>query len=170
MAIILERLRPWYNKQLLPNQNGFRQYFGCPDAIFSVKSIQNKSSRLNKEVFVLFVDLTAAYDWCVRKWLFYTIFNRIDPANIGLINCVRIMEELYKNTESTMKGEDTYFETTSGVRQGCSESPNLFNRFLDYIMRFYNEQAEELGLGTSLKFRIKDQARNRSDRAPNLLK
>ncbi len=103
MAIILERLRPWYNKQLLPNQNGFRQYFGCPDAIFSLKPIQNISSHLNKEVFVLFIDLTAAYDWCVRKWLFHTIFNRIDPANVELINCVKIIEELYKKTESMMK-------------------------------------------------------------------
>ena len=129
---------------ILTNQNGFRQYFGCPDAIFSLKSIQNISSRLTKEVFVLFVDLTAAYDWCVRKWLFHTIFNSIAPLNVELINCVNIMEELYKKTESVMKGETTYFETTSGVRQGGPESPNLFNLFLDYIMRIYNERAEEL--------------------------
>ena len=166
MAIILERLRPWYNKQLLPNQNGFRQYFGCPDAIFSLKSIQNISSRLNKEVFVLFIHLTAAYEWCVRQWLFHIIFNRIDPANVELINCVNIIEELFKKTESMMKGETTYFETTSGVRQGGSESPNLFNLFPDYIMRIYNERAEELGLGISFKFRVKDQARDRNDPAP----
>ena len=166
VLIILECLRPWYNKQLLPNQNGFRQYFGCPDAIFSLKSIQNISSRLNKEVFVLFIDLTSAYDWCVRKWLFHTIFNRIDPANVELINCVKIIEELYKKTESMIKGETTYFETTSGVRQGGSESPNLFNLFLDYIMRIYNERAEELGLGISFKFRVKDQARDRNDPVP----
>ena len=109
MAIILERLRTWYNKQLLPNQNGFRQYFGCPDAIFSMKSIQNISSRKNKEVYILFVDLTAAYDWCVRKWLLYSIFNRIDPSNIELTQCVKIMEELYKMTESVLKGETEYF-------------------------------------------------------------
>ena len=166
MAMILERLRTWYNKQLLPNQNGFRQYFGCPDAIFSVKSIQNISSRMNKEVFLLFVDLTAAYDWCVRKWLFYSIFNRIDPSNIRLTQCVKIMEELYKKTESVLKGEIEYFLTTSGVRQGGSESPTLFNLFLDYIMRSYNQQAEELGLGVCFKFRIKDQARKRNDPIP----
>jgi hypothetical protein len=166
MAIILERMRPWYNKQLLPNQNGFRQFFGCPDAIFSVKSIQNISSRMNKEVYVLFVDLTAAYDWCVRKWLFHSIFNRIDPKNVAMMNCVKIMEELYKKTESVMKGETEYFETTSGVRQGGSESPNLFNLFLDYIMRIYSNKAEELGLGVSFKFRIKDQARVRNDPIP----
>ena len=120
MAIILERIRPWYNKQLLPNQNGFRQFFGCPDAIFSIKSIQNISSRLNKEVYVLFVDLTAAYDWCVRKWLFHSIYNRIDPKDVGIMTCVKIMEEIYKKTESVMKGPTDYFETTCGVRQGGS--------------------------------------------------
>ena len=160
MAIILERIRPWYNKQLLPNQNGFRQFFGCPDAIFSIKSIQNISSRLNKEVYVLFVDLTAAYDWCVRKWLFHSIYNRIDPKDVGIMTCVKIMEELYKKTESVMEGETDYFETTCGVRQGSSESPNLFNLFLDYIMRIYNHEAEQKGLGIVFKFRIKDQPRD----------
>jgi len=28
------------NEEII-DQNGFRQYFGCPDAIFSLKSIQN---------------------------------------------------------------------------------------------------------------------------------
>ena len=62
-----------------------------------------------------------------------------------------------------MKGEKEFFETTSGVRQGGSESPNLFNLFLDYIMLIYNDLATKLGLGVSFKFRIKDQARDRSD-------
>ena len=81
MAIILVRIRPWYNKQLLLNQNGFCEHFGCHDAIFSLKSIQNTASKMNKEVIVLFIDLTAAYDWCVQKWICHTIFNRIDSSN-----------------------------------------------------------------------------------------
>ena len=107
--------------------------------------------------------MTAAYDWCVRKWLFHSIFNRIGPKNVNVMNCVKIMEELYRKTESVMKGETEYFETTCGVRQGGSESPNLFNLFLDYIMRIYNNEAEKLDLGVSFKFRIKDQARIRGD-------
>ena len=76
------------------------------------------------------------------------------------------MEELYRKTESVMKGETEYFETTCGVRQGGSESPKLFNLFLDYIMRIYNNEAEKLDLGVSFKFRIKDQARIRGDSLP----
>ena len=118
MSIVLERIRPWYNKQLLLNQNGFQQSYGCPDAIFTIKSIQHLSSRLNKEIYILFVDLTAAYDWCVRKWLFQTIYNRIDPSDKPTQTCIRIIEELYKKTLSCMKGETNFFETTSGLRQG----------------------------------------------------
>ena len=92
MSIILERIKPWYNQQLLPDQFGFRQFYACPDAIFSLKSIQNTSSRLSQEICLLFDDLTAAYDWCVRSWLFNTIFNRIEPDNQYIYNCVRIME------------------------------------------------------------------------------
>ena len=72
MAIALERIRPWYNKQLLPNQNGFRQNHGCSDAIFTIKCIQHITSRLERPTYALFIDLTVAYDWCVRKWLFHT--------------------------------------------------------------------------------------------------
>ena len=163
MAIILERLRPWYNQQLLPNQNGFRQFFGCPDAIFALNSIHNISSRLNQETYLLFVDLTAAYDWCVRTWLFQSIFNRIDDNHINLLTSIRIMEELYKKTLSKLRDDTEEFQTSSGVRQGGTESPVLFNLFMDYIMRIYNHRAAELGLGISFNFRIKDQARERGD-------
>ena len=87
MAIILERIKPWYNSQLMPNQYGFRNNVGCPDAIFTLKSIQHNTYRLNRETFLLFVYLTAGYDWCVRKWLFQSIYNRINPNDNVTANC-----------------------------------------------------------------------------------
>ena len=53
--------------------------------------------------------------------------------------------------------------TTSGVRQGGPESPNLLNLYLDYIMRIYNHRTRELGIGISFKYRIKDQVRTRGE-------
>lgn len=165
MAIILERIKTWYNRQLLVNQNGFRQYFGCPDAIFTIKSLHHNSVRLNKETFLLFVDLTAAYDWCVRSWLFQSINNRIHENDTPTSTCFRIMEELYQKTEAALKSEKPkYFETTSGVRQGGPESPNLFNLYMDYVMRIYNEKVKDLGITVKYNYRIKDQARNRGDK------
>ena len=63
-----------------------------------------------------------------------------------------------------MKDEDESFETSSGVRQGGSESPCLFNLYLDYIMRKYEHEAKQQDLGISISFRIKDQARDRDGR------
>ena len=164
MAILLERIKSWYNAQILPNQNGFRQYVGCPDALFTIKSLQHISYRLNKKLFILFVDLTAAYDWCVREWLFLSINNRINENDASTSTCFRIMEELYKKTAAALKSDKPkYFETTSGVRQGGTESPNLFNLYLDYIMRIYNENVNELGIVVKFKYRIKDQARKRGE-------
>ena len=113
--------------------------------------------------YALFIDLTAAYDWCVRKWLFHTVFNRINPSDTPTMNCVLIIEELYKKTLSCMKNEDDFFETSSGVRQGGSESPCLFNLYLDYIMRLYEHEAKQNGLGVEFTFRIKDQARDKNE-------
>ena len=74
------------------------------------------------------------------------------------------MDKLYKKTECTLKGgKPDFFDTTSGVRQGGPESPNLFNLYLDYIMRIYNHRTRELGIGISFKYRIKDQVRTRGE-------
>ena len=165
MAICLERIKVWYNKQILLNQTGFRQNFGCPDAIFSLNSLHHNAVRTKKEIYLLFIDLTAAYDWCVRTWLFQSIHNRLNPDDTPTYNCIRIMEALYKKTYAALKSDEEpqYFEMTSGVRQGGPESPTLFNLYLDYIMRIYNNKVKELGLVVEYNFRIKDQARSRGD-------
>lgn len=75
------------------------------------------------------------------------------------------MEELYKKTEAALKSNDEpkYFEMSSGVRQGGPEHPTLFNLYLDYIMRIYNEKVEDLGIVVKYNYRIKDQARRRGE-------
>ena len=64
-----------------------------------------------------------------------------------------------------MKNDDNFFETSSGVRQGGSESPCLFNLYLDYIMRIFEHEAKDQDLGVEYNFRIKDQARYRNEGA-----
>ena len=73
--------------------------------------------------------------------------HRINPADTPTRDCVRIIEELYNKTLSCMKNDDNFFETSSGVRQGGSESPCLFNLYLDYTMRIYEHEAKDQDLG-----------------------
>ena len=77
VIIILERIRTWYEKQISDHQQGFRQGRGTTDGIYLVKRIQQLSYRSKKPIFVLFVDLSAAFDHINRKWLFKSIYQRL---------------------------------------------------------------------------------------------
>ena len=67
VAIILNRLKQWYNLQLSDQQQGFRQGRGTTDAIFILKRVQQICRKGKKKVNALFIDLTAAFDHVNRK-------------------------------------------------------------------------------------------------------
>ena len=134
ISIILERLKFWYNSQLSYHQCGFRPGMGTTDAIYILKRAMQVSVRKNSPLFLIFCDLSAAFDHCVRKWLFQSIRMRFGPdADTTLVD---ILEHLYANTSCEMDG-DILFDTTSGVRQGGPESPWLYTLFADFVMRCF---------------------------------
>ena len=140
--IILERLRSWYEAQVSDEQIGFRKDRGTTDGIYTLKRIQQITDRKKQPLFLLFVDLTAAYDHIPRSWLFQSIKMRFQ--NKEHPRMIDILEQLYKQTSLTFLETDETFETTSGVRQGGPESSFLFNLYIDYIMRvFINESQTE---------------------------
>lgn len=139
--IILERLRPWYEAQLTDEQNGFRKDRGTTDGIYTIKRVQQITDKKKQPLFLLFVDLKAAFDHISRKWLFDAIKLRFPAGeNPKLFN---ILENLYKKTSLTYEEAKTTFPTTLGVRQGGPESPFLFNLFIDYVMRVFMERCEK---------------------------
>ena len=70
IVIIINRLSVWYERQLLDQQQGFRAARGTTDGIFVAKSVQQITCKMKKTTFVLFVDLSVAFDQFERKWLF----------------------------------------------------------------------------------------------------
>ena len=86
--------------------------------------------------FILFVDLSAAFDHINREWLFKTIKQRF-PASAD-INLIHLLESLYSHTTTALaESPDDIFEITLGVRQGGPESPILYNLYMDFVMRVY---------------------------------
>jgi len=81
VSIILFRQNSWYEAQLLDPQQGFRNDRGTQDAIMTVKSLQNASSRMKEKVYAAFVDLTAAFDTINRTWLFKILRLRLGDHN-----------------------------------------------------------------------------------------
>jgi len=85
-------------------------------------------------IYLLYVDLSAAFDHVVRDWLWKSI--RLRFASTADTTLIDILQSLYTETKCTLD-EDLFFETKSGVRQGGPESPPLFNLFIDFVMRVF---------------------------------
>ncbi len=139
--LILGRLRSWYEAQLTDEQNGFRTNRGTTDGIYTTKRVQQITNRKKQPLYLLFVDLTAAFDHIPRKWLFDTIRLRFPKGEYPKLFV--ILEKLYSNTTLTYDEANEIFVTTSGVRQGGPESPPLFNLYIDFVMRVFLERCKK---------------------------
>ena len=86
--------------------------------------------------FILFVDLSAAFDHINRDWLF-TMMKQRFPA-FADINLIHLLESLYSHTTTALaETPDDIFKITLGVRQGGPESPILYNLYMDFVMRIF---------------------------------
>ena len=74
VIIIINRLKLWYDSQLLDQQQGFRSGRGTTDGIYIIKRVQQITDKMNKSAYILFVDLTAALYHVVRHWVFKSIY------------------------------------------------------------------------------------------------
>lgn len=88
----------------------------------------------------MFVSLSAVFDRIPRKWMFDLIKLHFQDTQSPIL--IDILEKLYEKTSLTM--EEVTFETTSGVRQGGLESPNLFNFYIDFVVRIFFEKSRHL--------------------------
>ena len=152
--IIINRLKCWYDSQLLDQQQGFRAGRGTTDGIFIAKRVQQITDKMKKPVFLLFVDLTAAFDHVERAWLFKTIYQRF--SNEEERKLIRLIESLYSFTTTALaETPDDIFRLTSGVRQGGPESPMLYNLYMDYVMRIFMNASQKQNIRfLKLKFYI----------------
>ena len=166
MNIILKRTSNFYENQLKRTQFGFRKGTGCNDGIYVVRQLQEIASASQRQLYACFVDLTAAFDHINRKMLFQTIRNRL-PANQDTTN-IDILQELYKSTKCYIHNsnpvEDS-FDTASGVRQGGTEGPPLFNFYFDYTSRVCDDRKSSSGIsGLRIPYNIPNEATDRAQR------
>ena len=100
VMMILERLRKWYDESLLDQQQGFRSARGTTDDIFVAKSVQQITSKMKKPTYVLFIDLTAAFDHVERSWLFKTLQYRYPTGTEETM--LKLLESLYSSTTTSL--------------------------------------------------------------------
>ena len=137
IIIIISRWKHWYEQQLTDQQQGFRSARGTADGIFVAKRAQQITNKMKKPSYVLFVDLTAAFDHVERGWMFKSIRSRC-PEGFNQ-TLIELMETLYANTTTALaESPNDIFELNIGVQQGGPESP----LFMDFIMGVFLEKCK----------------------------
>ena len=90
-CIFVSRIFDAYNKNIGPGQFGFRSGCGCCDGSYCLKQVQQWSRKLQRELYVGMVDLTAAFDWVDREFSWEAVRHVIGD---GLL--IEIMLDMYK--------------------------------------------------------------------------
>ena len=160
VVIIIKRIQEWYEKQLMDQQQGFRKGRGTTDGIYIAKRIHQITDHMKRPVFVLFIDLSAAFDHVPRTVMFESLKKRLPSSHSKKL--IDLLEKLYSHTTTALSdAPDHVFEIKTGVRQGGPESPMLFNLYLDFVMRIFLDTCTKSGIKfLNLKYRIPESASN----------
>lgn len=118
---------------LAEEQQGFRTGRSCTDAVFVMRQVVEKSIEYNRPAFLCFVDLHKAFDRVRLEDIINMLYNRGIPTNL-----VRTIRDVYSGSSIQVRMSGKLSEkipVNSGIRQGDSLSPLLFNIMMDEIIR-----------------------------------
>lgn len=124
-------------------QNGFRAGRSCMDNLFCLKQLIEKKISTGRDLHLLFIDLTKAYDNVpVRE-----LWKALENTNISC-RVINAIQELYRDTKIKIKiGRSTSkgFNTSKGLKQGCCLSPTLFKIYIEHSLRTWKKNARAWG-------------------------
>ena len=131
--IVLSRLTAVLEKDLRPQQAGFRPGQSCSDHIFTLRQILEQSKEWNTSLYINFIDLEKAFDSIHRESLWKILRHYGVPAKL-----VRVIAMLFNDFKSQVICDSELteaFNVSTGVKQGCILSPFLFILAMDWIMK-----------------------------------
>jgi hypothetical protein len=113
-------------------QLGFKKNHGCNDAIFAVKTTVNYFTERGSCVYAAALDLSKAFDRVNHFKLFSSLLNAGLPVGIISVIC-----NWYSKMFAAVRWGNAFsdsFHVGSGVRQGGTLSPSLFNTFINLFI------------------------------------
>lgn len=142
--IVQKRIRKEVENRIGEDQSGFIAGRSCVDNLFILQQLTEKMKSRDKEVHVTFIDLKKAYDTVPRKMLWHAL------KDIGTSTyLIEIIQEFYSDNIAYVKQgllQSEPFQTTKGLRQGCSMSPILFNIYVETALKNWKRSCEGMGI------------------------
>ena len=121
------------NIGLIPeSQCGFRPFRGTNDMVFALRQLQEKCSLHGQDLYLLFIDLTKAFDTVNREGLWRILEKTGCPKHF-----VRIISSFHDNMKASVREgseKSPLFDVTSGTKQGCVLAPTLFSIFFSMML------------------------------------
>lgn len=140
------------NIGLIPeSQCGFRKERGTTDMTFALRQIQEKCMLYGQDLFLLFIDLTKAFDTICREGLWDVLLKVGCPSHF-----VAIIRSFHDNMEATVKdggAKSPPFKVTCGTKQGCVLAPTLFSIYFS-LMLFIAFKDSPSSDGVQIKSRL----------------
>ena len=152
--LILNRLSKHIsNIGLIPeSQCGFIQGKSTTDSSFALQQLQEKCRLRNQDLFLLFIDLTKAFDTVDREGLWCILEKAGCPRHF--VNIVRSFHVNMKATVREGSDKSSPFAVTSGTKQGCIIAPTLFSIFFSMMLQVAFKDAVD-GIKIKSRFDVK---------------
>ena len=142
--LLLNRIVPHIDPLLRNNQNGFRSGRSTLSQILLLRRLIEEMSHCNRDLALVFVDFSKAFDSVDRNMMFKILKLYGIPSTI--IEAIRV---LYTDTSATVlspDGETSPFDICAGILQGDTLAPFLFIIVVDYVLRMSVDKINDNGL------------------------
>uniref|UniRef100_K7DZQ5 Reverse transcriptase domain-containing protein n=1 Tax=Monodelphis domestica TaxID=13616 RepID=K7DZQ5_MONDO len=148
--VILNRLLSSVSEQNLPeSQCGFWPDRSTIDMVFTVRQMQEKCLEQNLSLYMVFIDLTKAFNTVNRDALWVILSKFGCPAKF-----VKLIQLFHVDmTGEVLSGGETSdrFNISKGVKQGCVLALVLFNLSFTQVLQ---HAVMDLDLGVYIKYRL----------------
>ena len=101
--------------------------------VFTARQIQEKCREQNQDLYVVFVDLTKAFDTVNRDALWHVLKKLGCPEKF-----VNVVKSLHDGMEARVLDQGSFsatFNVSNGVKQGCVLAPTLFSIMFAMLIR-----------------------------------
>ena len=132
--LLLNRLDKHISKiNLIPeSQCGFQKDRGTADMVFALRQLQEKCKLQNQDLYLVFIDLTKAFDTVNREGLWHILEKAGCPPLF--VSIIRSFHDDMKVSVKVGSDKSAPFLVTSGTKQGCVLAPLLFSIFFSLML------------------------------------